>query len=161
MLDLFSGLGGASSAFRDRGWTVITVDADPALKPDIVADLCGWHWAGGPVDLLWASPPCTEFSRWSMPWFKKVIPDMRCVQAVYRLVAEIRPTHWILENVKGAVPWLGPPAQRFGAVYLWGEFPLVLANDCFWKERLSGTQPALRAKVPYELSDRIAASITP
>lgn len=36
VLDLFSGLGGWSAAFRDRGHEVITLDIEPKFKPDIV-----------------------------------------------------------------------------------------------------------------------------
>lgn len=32
MLDLCAGLGGASAAMRERGWRVITLDADPAYS---------------------------------------------------------------------------------------------------------------------------------
>lgn len=49
MLDLCCGLKGASAAMRDRGWEVVR---------------------GRRPDLVWASPPCTEFSRESMPWTK-------------------------------------------------------------------------------------------
>jgi site-specific DNA-cytosine methylase len=68
MLDLFAGRKGASRAMVARGWTVVTVDIDPSYEPDIVGDLRRWSWNGPRPDLLWASPPCDEFSRWFMPW---------------------------------------------------------------------------------------------
>ena len=58
MLDLFSGLGGASRAMRERGWDVITVDIEPEFNPSIIADISTYHYEGKlPVDLVWASPP--------------------------------------------------------------------------------------------------------
>ena len=40
-IDLCSGLGGFSQAFRDDpAWEVITVDINPKFKPTIVADVC-------------------------------------------------------------------------------------------------------------------------
>lgn len=39
MLDLFSGLGGASQVMVERGWKVIRVDIESRFKPDIVADV--------------------------------------------------------------------------------------------------------------------------
>ncbi len=68
MLDLFAGLGGASAAMRERVWEVTTLDVEAGFEPDIVADIRVFHWEGGPMDLIWASPPCEEFSREFMPW---------------------------------------------------------------------------------------------
>lgn len=34
VLDLFSGLGGWSAAFKDRGHNVLTVDIEPKFNPD-------------------------------------------------------------------------------------------------------------------------------
>ena len=39
VLDLFSGLGGWSAAFKDRGHAVTTLDIEPKFKPDIVKDI--------------------------------------------------------------------------------------------------------------------------
>lgn len=63
-LDLFAGRGTASKPFRDRGWEVVTVEKDPAYRPDIVADVTEWApWFDvGHFDFVWASPPCTVFS---------------------------------------------------------------------------------------------------
>jgi len=69
-LDLFSGLGGFSAAFRDSGrWDVTTVEIEEKFDPDVVADVMDLR----PSDLLGilgeydylvivASPPCTVFS---------------------------------------------------------------------------------------------------
>lgn len=160
MLDLCSGLGGANVAFRERGWQVVTIDNDPLHAPDICTDLRTFSWDGPRPDLLWASPPCDEFSRESMPWCRTGIPpDLSLVQAVFRLVEEIRPRFWILENVRGAKRFLGPPYLRFGAVYLWGQFPLVLCNPLWWKEKLPSSAHQARAKIPYDLSHALAAVI--
>lgn len=70
-LDLCSGLGGASQPALDRGWRVIRVDIDPRFKPDIVADVRALPLRPFHVDVLWASPPCQEFARATLPWLKK------------------------------------------------------------------------------------------
>ena len=134
MLDLFSGLGGASQAMKNRGWHVITVDINPDFQPDIVADVRDWHWHGQRPDLLWASPPCNEFAREFMPWSSTGRdPDRSLVQATLRIVAEAWPRYWILENVRGAVSWiyplLGSPRTIIGAFYLWGFFPPLAHLD--------------------------------
>ena len=68
MLDLYSGLGGASQAFADRGWEVVRVDNNPLLADvphteinDIMSLLRPYHF-DLPFDFIWASPPCVEFS---------------------------------------------------------------------------------------------------
>lgn len=161
MLDLFCGRGGASAAMRDRGWDVIRIDNDPSFEPDVVADLTTWSWTGEPIDLLWASPPCEEFAREWMPWSKTgKAPSMDLVNAVYRLVEEIQPRWWIIENVKGAQPWIGKARWVRNPVYLWGNFPPIdLKRIAPWKERLSSTAAARRAELPYELSLAVARAI--
>ena len=39
VLDLFSGLGGFSQAFKDRGHKVTTLDNNPEFNPDICIDI--------------------------------------------------------------------------------------------------------------------------
>jgi hypothetical protein len=67
LLELFSGTGSIGRAFRELGWQVTSVDIDPRFVPDICRDVMELD-AGevqavyGNVDLLWASPPCTQYS---------------------------------------------------------------------------------------------------
>lgn len=77
-LDLFAGRGTASRPFRDRGWEVTTVELDPLHRPDIVADINDWEPPFKPdhFDFIWASPPCTAFSKASGGrHFRKVPPE--------------------------------------------------------------------------------------
>jgi hypothetical protein len=147
---------------RERGWHVVTLDNDPRFQCDITADLRSWQYAGPRPDLLWASPPCQEFSRESMPWCKTGdVPYLGLVEAVRRLVMEIQPRYWILENVRGAVPYLGQPREIHGPFYLWGYFPplgrprLAMKH----KESYSSRQPAERAMIPRALSRAVALAV--
>jgi len=167
MLDLFSGLGGASAAMRDRGWVVTTVDADPRFLPTIVADMKRFRWASRrPIDLLWASPPCVEFSRESMPWCRTGrAPSMDLLEATLRVVRQVRPRFWIVENVRGAIrhfePYLGKYFGHAGPVFLWGCPPPALALPHVepYKERLSSAQRAERARIPYGISVAVAVAV--
>lgn len=163
MLDICSGLQGASAAMRERGWQVITLDINPAFRADIVADVRFWSWTGQKPDLIWCSPPCTEFARESMPWCKTgKEPDLSIVNACKRIVAECKPRYWILENVRGAVRWLGKPSAIIGPFYLWGVFPdigLIQLHNFRKKETYSSKQAQLRSKIPHELSLAIAIAI--
>lgn len=162
MLDICTGLGGASWAMKRRGWQVVTLDIDPAYQPDIVADVRGWSWRGGRPDLVWCSPPCVEFSRESMPWSRTgKIPDMSIVSACYRIVRECNPRFWIIENVRGAVPYLGTPAYRAGPFFLWGAFPPLGRIPVTWraKERFSSGRRLERARIPAAVSRAVAMAV--
>lgn len=166
MLDLCAGLGGASQAMRDRGWTVITVDNDPRFNCNHTADLTTWQYDGPRPDLVWLSDPCTEFARESMPWSRTgKAPDLTLVRAGLRIIQAVRPRYWVRENVRGSVPWvrpfLGEPRQIFGPFYLWGRFPHLGVNMRQFrkKESYSSTQRAERAKVPEAISLALAVAI--
>lgn len=163
MLDLFAGLGGASEAQRKRGWDVVTVDVDPAFNSAVTADLTSWSWDGPSPHLVWASPPCQEFSRHGMPWLRKKNPpppSMHLLWAARRIIEECDPVWWVVENVRGAIPFfrplLGDPIQ-VGAAFLWGRFPdLGRVRVKPHKERLSSTQRAERSRIPYAISEALA-----
>jgi hypothetical protein len=167
MLDVCAGLGGASQAMRARGWDVVTLDNDPRFACDITADLTTWTWHGRRPDLLWASPPCQAFARKNMKCFypNEPDPDMTLMDAARRVIDEIRPRYWVIENVRGAVPYLGAPAHRAGSFYLWGHFPALPANlpGCTkgWGHRSRGADrdPARRAMIPIALSTALALAI--
>jgi hypothetical protein len=165
MLDLFAGLGGASAAMRDRGWDVVTVDADPSFSCTITTDLLTWEPPAdlGAFDLVWASPPCQEFSRWGMPWCRAKNPpppSLELVHAAVRIIGIVKPVWWVIENVRGASsflrPVLGEP-RLYGAAMLWGQFPdLGRVRVKLHKERLSSTQRAKRSVIPYAISLALA-----
>ena len=141
VLDLFSGLGGFSQPFRDRGHEVVTLDIDPGFNPDIVADIREIRYPSlsleGDFDVALASPPCNEFS---LPGLLRGFPRKHTHEATalvartMLLVAHIRPTWWVMENPRAMLRKLiGKPDQsvylcNFGnlsqkATDLWGHFP--------------------------------------
>ena len=149
----------------DRGWEVTRMDNNAEFNPDIVADIRTFTWSRGPLDLIWASPPCEEFSREFMPWCKTGIdPSMELVEATVRVIKESSPRFWIIENTRGSVRWfkdlLGKPAWISNPIYLWGKFPpLEKMRLRMCKEKKSSTAAAERAKIPYKLSVAVAISI--
>lgn len=181
MLDLFCGLGGAAAAMRERGWTVVGVDCQPELDPDVLADVGTYYYDGPPVDLIWASPPCNEFSKWDKRcWYPDCPePSMDLVQAALRIVEEARPRWWLLENVRGARSWflpkLGPVVLQRPPTYLWGcpppglLLPSVGAGHKEYCSRRSDDPRAqrltsnhrrsqLRAIIPYPISYAVATA---
>ena len=133
-LDLCSGLGGASQPAKDRGWRVIRIDIDARFKPDIVADVRHLPLRPFHVDVLWASPPCTEFSRFQMRCFypDPPEPNLSISLAVRAVIDEFQPRQWIVENVWASRPWLtkifGPVRARPPGHALWSNQLLMLPN---------------------------------
>lgn len=71
LLEAFSGTGSVGRAFREHGWDVYSIDVDPRARADFQGDILGFdavrELQGRRVDAMWASPPCTFFSRARAP----------------------------------------------------------------------------------------------
>lgn len=150
---------------KERGWQVITLDYDPRFECDITADVREWHYPTElpRPDFVWASPPCDEFARESMPWSKTgKTPDMSIVLACKRIIEEAQPKYYVIENVRGAInyfrPHFGNYRYHVGAFYLWGFFPVPgqIKNNWKKKESYGSKQRAERAVIPAPLSRAIA-----
>lgn len=155
-LDLFCGTAGATAAFRGApGWNVIGVDNDPSSAADVVADVRGWRPPGRTaVDFIWASPPCQEFSLMP-PGRAGRRPSLELVFATLEIVRDLRPRFWVMENVVGAIPFLGAPLQKIGPFCLWGYFPRIEAPLEVVEHRKMVSDrrtAAARAAIPYALS---------
>jgi hypothetical protein len=142
-LDLCCGLGGWAHGLKAEGWRVVGVDSETSfagLYPGDVfirADVRRMPWGLiPPVGLVVASPPCQEFSRHDQPWTKKrnpPPPDLSIWRAVERL-AQLVPAPCVIENVRGAQPFVGSAEWHYGPYYFWGSVPL-------WRPRLSIGRP--------------------
>jgi hypothetical protein len=173
MLDLFSGLKGASQAFQlDENWEVITVDNNPDLEPDICCDIENlWlhpefqKWHEGYFDLIWASPPCIEFYRVLAPFYPEDYgrnPSMELVESAKAIIDLLKPKYWVIENTKSGCKFiskmLGNPRQILGPFYLWGVYPLFDAKvDKNHKAKVDvwSSNPLrsnIKAKIPKEIS---------
>ncbi len=171
MLDLFSGLGGASQAMLERGWEVYTVDINKEFEPDFVCDIREFllKWPKKiKVDFVWASPPCDDFSKAEKPWYEQDRPSLESLSLIWetiKIIRELTPKFWILENVRGAQKWIGRAPCHLGPFYLWGWFPfselekrLGKGRQFYFKSSLwpSPKRKALRARIPYEISLNVA-----
>lgn len=121
VLDLFSGKKGFSRPFAERGHEVYTVDIDASFEPTIVADVRELRWPildiPRGIDAVVASPPCQKFSVAAIGrYWKKGVPQPEVVDAIglvattLRLIAEIAPRFWVMENPTGMLRTIiGPP----------------------------------------------------
>jgi site-specific DNA-cytosine methylase len=174
MIDLFSGLGGASEGFLVDGWSVNRYENNPLLGDVPFTTLCDLHTykikLPGEAFLVWASPPCDEFSRgFNAPGptaqreGREFEPSLELLKRSMTIIEELNPTYWCIENVVGAIkhfePLLGEPRQIIGPFVLWGNFPLIDV-DRFNTHTKAGvdvwsTDPLRKnkkGKIPLELS---------
>ena len=147
VVDLYCGLGGWAEGFLAEGWDVIGFDIErhcygnqkyPAQL--VLADVLGlWGSQFRHVDAIVASPPCQKYSYMAMPWSRakalaawyreielRQIALNALFSACFRIQREAseaarRHIPMVVENVKGAQPWVGPAQAHFGSFYLWGD----------------------------------------
>lgn len=147
VIDLFSGLGGFSQAFLDRGHDITRYELDELFK-DIpctiikdVYDLTSNDLKN--VDIILASPPCTHFSVAALyhHWPKRIptkatLEQIELVKHTIKIIKGAKPQYWILENPRGMLrKVIGKPAitQYWGSwgmnclkpTDLWGKFPPI------------------------------------
>ena len=165
IVDLFCGRGGWTKGFLAAGFEVVGYDIfrhkgyPGHLIIQDVTTVSGCRWRGK-VDLIVASPVCTEFARWGMRcWFKQPPePDMSLTEAAIRIAKEARAT-LLLENVLGARYWLGPEDWRAGSFLFWGWRPVLLPNQFNFpmtKRCNRVRSPAKRSEIPFALSYAVA-----
>lgn len=161
-IDLCCGLGGWTTGLLAAGWDVIGFDVTawpdypaPRVLQDI-RTVDGRRLAG--AALIVASPPCTEFSRRDLPWTRATAPepDLSLVEACRRIAREAG-APLVMENVRGAIPYLGRPQLRYRRRYLWGDGvpPLIWPSPPnSHKESVCGgpLRSMLRAKIEPELA---------
>jgi hypothetical protein len=114
ILDLFSGTGSATQAFKDLGHEVIKVEIDDYFEADYrdVMELDGLSLNG--IDFIWASPPCTTFSVASIGHYWKMVDGLavpkderakkalELVQKTIEIITTINPTYgFVIENPRG------------------------------------------------------------
>jgi hypothetical protein len=142
MIDLYCGLGGWAEGFLAEGYDCIGFDVERhdygtggypgQLVLQDVLTLDGAQFKGAAC--IVASPPCQAYSYRAMPWKRaKALPppDNELFDACFRIQREAsaaagRPIPLVVENVKGAQPWVGRAAWHYGSYYLWGDVPALM-----------------------------------
>jgi SAM-dependent methyltransferase len=169
MLDLCCGFGGVSRRFRAAGWQVVGVDIAEWVKPDIVCDVRALPIASRYFDFIWASEPCTQYSRLAQPGLfpNEPTPDLSIAYAIREIIRAFKPRRWVVENVWGARPYYRN---------IFGQVRAMVPGHAFWGSvfLLPNTQPhkgnvgqqaherirkMKRAIVPAEICDAIIVQL--
>jgi len=169
-IDLFCGLGGWTEGLLAEGYDVVGFDIErhqygehryPAQL--VVQDVLTLHGSQfRDADLIVASPPCQAYSYMAMPWKRakakaaairadttgRMLADLnRLFDACFRIQAEAsiaagRHIPMMVENVRGAIPWVGRSRWNFGSFHLWGDVPALMpGRDGDWTGLKLGRSP--------------------
>jgi hypothetical protein len=153
-IDLYCGLGGWTEGLLAEGFDVVGFDNERHVYGEhrypaqlVIQDVLTLHGSQfRDAALIVASPPCQEYSYMAMPWSRakakaaairadttgKMLADLnRLFDACFRIQAQAslaagRHIPMIVENVKGAQPWVGRARWSFGSFYLWGDVPALM-----------------------------------
>lgn len=150
-IDLYCGLGGWADGLLSEGFDVIGFDIERhdygtggypgQLVIQDVLTLHGSQFKDAAV--IVASPPCQEFSYMAMPWSRakakaawyredptRQLALTALFDSCFRIQREAseaagRFIPLVVENVKGAQPWVGGSKVHYGSFYLWGDVARV------------------------------------
>ena len=153
-IDLFCGLGGWTDGLLAEGYDVIGVDIEEHAYGDmryqgklLIQDVTTLHGSQfKDAALIVASPPCQKYSYMAMPWKlakaeavairadttgEKLAALNRLFNECFRIQREAsfaagRYVPMVVENVRGAQPWVGRARWNFGSFYLWGDVPALM-----------------------------------
>lgn len=153
-IDLFCGLGGWTDGLLSVGWDVVGFDIERHRYEGeeykgilVIQDVLTLHGAQfRDADLIVASPPCQAYSYMAMPWAlakekaaairadttgKKLAELNALFDACFRLQREAceaagRYIPMVVENVRGAIPWVGRSRWNYGSFHLWGDVPALM-----------------------------------
>ena len=200
MIYLYAGLGGWAEGGLAEGYDVIGFDIERHDYGDgncypaqlVLQDVLTLHGRQfKDATIIVASPPCQAYSYRAMPWKRaKALPppDNTLFDACFRIQREASEAAGhkiplIVENVRGAQPWVGRAKWHAGPYYFWGEELALYPNGYFRKGEGSGGSwfynnrgngrsasshsaerkdwSALIAKIPFPLAQWIARTYKP
>ena len=84
-----------------RGWGVVSLDINNKTNADIKTDIMDWEykeWTPGQFDMIWASPPCTEYSIAKTVGTRNIENSNKVVQRTIDIINWFDPEYWVIEN---------------------------------------------------------------
>ena len=98
LLELFSGTSSVGKVAKSLGYNVISLDLKNA---DINCDILEWDYKQfdrNHFNFIWASPPCTEYSRAKTVGVRKIDYANSIVLKTLEIIDYFKPKYWIIEN---------------------------------------------------------------
>ena len=99
LLELFCGTKSVGNCFVEQGWEVVSVDSLSKWNPTIIADIRQLPITiGQGFDMIWASPPCTEFSLANSTGTRDLQTARAIVQHTLAIINRSGCRWWVMEN---------------------------------------------------------------
>ena len=99
LLELFSGTGSIGKVAVKYGFEVVSLDKD--MEATIKMDIMNWDYKEYPpnyFDVIWGSPPCTEYSRAKTTGIRKIELANSIVMRVLEIIAYYNPIYYFIES---------------------------------------------------------------
>jgi site-specific DNA-cytosine methylase len=99
VLELFAGTQSVGKVARELGFEVLSLDRD--MDADIKTDIMDWdfkEYEPKHFDIIWASPPCTEYSRAKTTGVRDIEGANAIVQQTLDIIEYFEPKYWMIEN---------------------------------------------------------------
>jgi len=114
ILELFSGTGSVGKVCEQLGWESVSVDLLlPAIHQVNIMDFDYKQYPKDTFDIVWASPPCTNYSKLQDGWIgrmrkgeiytkeiqeKEMLEDDKLVLKTLEIIKYFNPEYWFIEN---------------------------------------------------------------
>lgn len=103
-LELFSGSQSFTKGIKRQHVDAecITIDMSHHFNPTHHVNMLEWDYTMYPVgyfDLIWASPPCTQYSKAKSRGIRDLDGADNLVRRVFEIIDYFKPKSWIIENV--------------------------------------------------------------
>ena len=98
LLELFSGTKSVGKVAEQLGYEVVSLDLKDA---DINIDILNWdyhQYQPKHFDVIWASPPCTEYSIAKSTGVRKIEEANQIVERTLNIIEYLNPKYYIIEN---------------------------------------------------------------